>query len=85
MIDDRSFAVGRTVGKGKLPEYIKWIGKDKNNAYDGQYKDVDHIIVRGNLAAVTLQHLKNFIVVEQRGSWLLYCNKKNISSFQLTN
>ena len=83
LIDDRSFAVGRKVSKEMLPEYIKWVGKDKNNTYDGRYKDVDHIVVRGELPARTLQHLKDFIVVEQRGSWKLFSNKKNILSLPL--
>jgi len=82
LIDDRSFPVGRKVSEEILPKYIKWIGKNKKNAYDGRYRDVDHIIVRGDLPTGTLQHLKNFTVVKQRGSWLLYSNKKKILSSQ---
>jgi hypothetical protein len=86
-IDDRSFAVGRKVSKEELPPYIKWIGKDKeeyiewigrdkSNVYDGRYRNVDHIIVRGDLPASTLQGLNDFTVVEQRGSWFLYSKIK---------
>jgi hypothetical protein len=87
LIDDRSFAVGRKVSKEMLPEYIKWVGKDKDkeNTYDGRYKDVDHIIVRGDLPARTAQYMKDFIVVKRRGPWLLYSNKKNISCLPLAN
>lgn len=80
LIDDRSFAVGRKVDKENLPEYIKWVGNDRDNLYDGRYKDVDYIIVRGDLPDGTLKYLKDFIIVEQRGSWKLYSNKKNNSS-----
>jgi hypothetical protein len=44
--------------------------------YDGRYRNVDHIIVRGDLPASTLQGLNDFTVVEQRGSWFLYSKIK---------
>lgn len=83
LIDDRSFSIGRKLYSLKFPEYIVWLGKNQNYQYDGRYKDVDHIIVRGKLPARAVQYMNNFISVEQRGSWELYSNKKHISSLLL--
>jgi len=77
LIDDRSFSIGRKVGLEKLPEYIVWIGKNNNFQYDGRYKKVDHIIVRGELPARSVKYMKDFIVIKQRGSWVLYSNKRS--------
>jgi hypothetical protein len=76
LIDDRSFVIGRKKGTVELPEYIVWLDIDHASEYDGRYKNVDHIIVRGNLPVKTLQYLNDFIPVKQAGSWILYSKIK---------
>ena len=75
LADDRSFVIRRRVGTDVLPKYINWLGKGGSKQYDGRYAELDYLLVRGEIPASIRGMLKNFMVVNQRGAWMLYVNR----------
>ena len=71
-IDERSFPVQRKVNREVLPSYIEWVGKD--NTYDGRYRLMDYILVRGGLSPEARTQMQGFKESRQAGSWALYEN-----------
>jgi len=70
VIDDRSFPIQRRVSKEILPPALEWSGK--NDLYDGQYKNMDDILVRGQLSPKANEHIQGFTIIRQESPWVLY-------------
>lgn len=62
-------AVRRAVDLTVLPEYLEWVGR--HDRYDGRYRDLDYLLVRGEPAGARPGILDGFRPVSSAGRWRL--------------
>jgi hypothetical protein len=56
------------------PRYDEWIGMRDN--YDGRYKNLDYILIRGNVTESGKKYLYNFKLWKSSGLYQLYKNNQ---------
>ncbi|MBN2384700.1 hypothetical protein JXQ70_17635 [bacterium] len=63
-------AVSRKTDFQELPMYHEWITRD--NPYDGRYRHLEYILIRGTVPEDDLDEFQDFVVIKQSGQWSLY-------------
>ncbi|NQT25383.1 hypothetical protein HQ585_08510 [candidate division KSB1 bacterium] len=66
------WAVGRKVGPDLLPYYQEWLWLFKN--YQGQYTDVEYLLIRGRVPQKDLDYFKSFNMITMQNEWLVLQN-----------
>ena len=61
--------VRRKVGRDELPGNLEWI---KKSGYDGRYKGMDYILVRGKIWDEHKKYMEGFRKVKEVDVWALY-------------
>lgn len=69
-IDERSFPVLRAVDERTLPPYLKWVGKYGH--YDGSYRNLDCILVRGEIPESDRPFFDGYRLARSSGLWKIY-------------
>lgn len=69
-IDERSFPVQRAVDERTLPPYLEWVGKYGH--YDGRYRNLDCILVRGEIPERDRPFFDGYRLVRSSGLWKIY-------------
>ncbi len=64
LADFRFGSIRRRVSAIELPRYLEWVGK--RGGYDGRYRDMDHLLVRGGAAP------EGFELERAAGKWAFY-------------
>lgn len=73
IVDYRFSVVRRNVSLRKLPRYLEWAGSFGN--YDGRYRNIDYLLIRGEQEGGAPNHTKGFSEVKNAGEWALYENE----------
>jgi hypothetical protein len=60
----RFSSIRKTAGGRAIPRYLEWVGK--GIAYDGRYRDMDYLLLRGGVAP------EGFELERTAGAWSLY-------------
>jgi len=58
-----------------LPVYQPWVGKHNN--YDGRYRNMDYILVRGRFSNDAKQYMQGFELIRETRNWSIYSNLEN--------
>ncbi|MBN2105724.1 hypothetical protein JW835_16925 [bacterium] len=74
------WAVGRKAGPDRLPYYQEWLWYYYN--YQGQYINVDYILIRGLIPMKDKDYFESFEVMNIQNEWILLQNKKLSSDEQ---
>ncbi|MCK4773291.1 MAG: hypothetical protein KAT30_00845 [Candidatus Krumholzibacteria bacterium] len=72
--DFRFYPIRKKASRTALPVYNEWIGKW--GSYDGRYRDMDYLLVKGTLPEGMKEHLESFAAEEAAGDWTLYKKKE---------
>jgi hypothetical protein len=64
----RFSSIRKTAGGRTIPRYIEWVGK--GIAYDGRYRDLDYLLIRGGSAP------EGFALERTAGTWSLYARTR---------
>jgi hypothetical protein len=68
------YPIRRDVSAEVLPAYNEWIGKW--GSYDGRYRNMDFLLVKGRPAERMVDQLGGFAVDKAEGDWKLYKKKE---------
>jgi len=74
--DFRYYPIRKKVSTTVLPIYNEWIGKW--GRYDGRYRDMDYLLVKGRLPEDMREHVERFAEEEAAGDWRLYKKKETL-------
>jgi hypothetical protein len=69
-IDNRFSTVTRRATEKELPRYNDWVAFGGH--YDGQYRNAEHILVKGDIPDGDRANMEGFRLAKSQGDWSLY-------------
>lgn len=73
LIDYRPGSIRRASARRRLPFYNAWVGKHNN--YDGRYRNLDYILVRGEVPAKDSAYYADFSAMRHADDWTIFRKK----------